>query len=153
MLQTDKFQQVAGDASPLRPGQPVGAGEEVEILEAGQVLVEAEEVRHPADQSAHRPRFGDGVVTEDRGRAPVGAQQRRQREHRRGLAGAVGPDQPEDRARGNVEVQAVDGVELAVALGQPAHDHCWLPHGRPDRLRLGGRHRPASVSPSIDVPE
>src|SRR5207248_9898779 len=58
------------------------------------------------------------VDPEDRGLALVGAQGRRQHPHGRGLAGAVGSEQSEHRARGDVEVDPVERHDVAEALAE-----------------------------------
>ena len=54
---------------------------------------------------------------------------------RRGLARTVRPEQPEDLARGDVEIDPVDGDQVAVALDQPAN-----PDDRPGGDRSLGVH-------------
>ena len=49
-----------------------------------------------------------------------GRSQRRQHAHQRGLAGAVGPENGEDHAARHVEIDAVDGAQVAEALDEAA---------------------------------
>ena len=56
------------------------------------------------------------VAAGHRRRAPVGQEQRRQDADAGRLAGAVGPEQAEDRPLGDLEVDALERVDLAKAL-------------------------------------
>ena len=72
---------------------------------------------------------------EDHRLAAVRAAQALEDLDRRGLARAVRPEQPEDLARGDVEIDPVDGDQVAVALDQPAN-----PDDRPGGDRSLGVH-------------
>src|SRR5262249_12638280 len=79
-----------------------------------------EEVGHVA----HDPADLLGVVVDrvaaDRGLAPGGVEQGGQDAHGGGLAGAVGADEAVDVALLQLEAEPVEGVQLAVHLGQLA---------------------------------
>ena len=66
---------------------------------------------------------GDGVVprvaVEQGGVARVGPQQAEQNPDGGGLPGAVGPEEAVDLARGDLEVEVVEGEHVAERLGQP----------------------------------
>jgi hypothetical protein len=72
-------------------------------------------------------------VAEDLELALVGDGLRGQELHRRRLARAVGPEQADAAAVGDVEVQAVDGGDVAEALDDAAQ-----PDGRRGGDRGGG---------------
>ncbi len=96
----------------------VDAGDEVEVLEHRQVLVEAEALRHVADLAADFVRLGDDVVAEALARAAVGLEEAAEHADGRRLAAAVGPEKAADLALGDLQVQALDHLEVAEALAQ-----------------------------------
>ena len=114
--EVDQLQEIADDPLPGGGREAVAAGEEVEVLPDPHVVVDPERVRHEAEDAtdlvgvpAHRPAGDLGLAgrrLEERGQDPEG----------RRLAGAVGPDQAEDLALLDVEVEAGDGERLVVAL-------------------------------------
>src|SRR5690606_29103863 len=57
----------------------------------------------------------------DRGPAAVGPGERRQDPHHGGLACSVWSEQATDRSRRHSEIDASEGLRLAVALAQPFH--------------------------------
>ena len=69
-----------------------------------------------ADALLQRVDVAHRVQAEHRDRAAVGSPQPLDALHRRGLAGAVGADQPEDLAVVDVERHLVDGDRRAVGL-------------------------------------
>ena len=103
---------LAGDAEEI--------GEERDVLVDGQVLVEAEPLRHVAHMRAHALRLGDGVHPLDRDRALVGRHHRGEEAHDGGLAGAVGTDEAEHLARRALEAELVDGDGGAEPFRQSA---------------------------------
>ena len=122
--QVDQLQQVADHLAPPGGRNAVAAGEEVEVLPDPHVVVDAERVGHVADGPAHRVRLAPDAVAADLRVARGGHEQRREHLERRGLARAVGPDEPEDLALLDLEVDARHGHRAPVALDQP---------DRPDR--------------------
>ena len=73
-----------------------------------------------AIDGAHLVRRRDEVVAHDARRARVGPRQRRQHAHQRRLAGAVRAEDGEDHAARHVEVDAVDGAQVAEPLDEAA---------------------------------
>ncbi len=101
-------------------GEPIGAGEEVEVLGDRQLAVERELLRHVADALARR---GARRAQVDAGDAQRAAGRRQQAaEHAEGgrLAGAVGAEQAEDLAGLDLEADVVDGGEGAELAHQIA---------------------------------
>ena len=93
--------------------KPVGAGEEIQILDDGELAIERELLRDVADLLPGR---GAGVVQVDAGdaqRAAACRQQTAEHAERRRLAGPVGPEQTEDLAAVDLEVDMIDGDERA----------------------------------------
>jgi hypothetical protein len=72
-----------------------------------------------ADAAAHLLGLPDDVVAGHRGRALRRGEQRGEHPQRRGLAGAVGAEEPDDLTLGHVEVDAVDGAHLGLLLALP----------------------------------
>ena len=105
----------------LRGGQPEQLRHEVDVVVDAELEVEvlAQALRHVRDPRAHgaaMPDVGD-VAVED-GHAPLlhllGAGDQR---HQRRLADAVGADDADHEAAGNIERDAVERDDLAVAVG------------------------------------
>ena len=106
--QVEAFEQLA--AAPLRgrPGLAVEAADHCQVLEPGQVLVDRRVLAGEPDLRPQRRRVADDVEAEDGRAAAVGPQQRREDPDKRRLAGAVGAEQPQDRAGRDVEVDSVE---------------------------------------------
>jgi hypothetical protein len=92
---------------------------QAQVLLAGEEVVHRRELAGHADRGAYRIRFLDWIVARDPHLATVGADQRRKDLNRRGLAGAVGAEQREDRPLWNVQVDAVEDNLVAIRLAQP----------------------------------
>src|SRR5439155_17184730 len=67
----------------------------------------------------------------------VGADDRGQDAYRGGLPGAVGAEQPEHGGGGYLEVDAVQGRDLAEPLGQALHQDRCISHGWNRAMILG----------------
>ncbi len=94
-------------------------GEDLQVLAAGQVAVEAGLVDDGPDPGqGHVTVSGDGVAEKGH-RAGVGVGQSQQHPDQRGLAGAVRAEVAEGAAAGDEELDVVDGDVLAESLGQP----------------------------------
>src|SRR5690606_11770483 len=117
--------QLADEPPALCGGKAVQVHHQPEVLPAGQQLVHGGELAGDADRGAHRLRVGGDVVTGDADRPGVEADQRGQDVDGGGLAGPVGTEQGEDRARGDVEVDAVEHGVVSEGLLQPGGcDRC-----------------------------
>ena len=116
--QVDQLEHLLADLLPRGPLDPVGRGEELEVLDHLHVVVDAEEVGHVADDAADLLRAGVDRVAADGRLAPGGIQERGQDPHRRRLARAVGADEAVDVPLVERQVEPVQGVQLAVHLGQ-----------------------------------
>lgn len=98
----------------------------LEVLPAGQVLVDRGELTGQADRAADRVGVPDHVDARDDRPAAVGAQQGRQAADRGGLSRAVRPEQAEHGAFGDIEVDAVQSPYVAEGLDQPfGIDGAW----------------------------
>ena len=98
-----------------------GGGAEKDLMDrirTGEIAVDRGVLPGDADPAPYPGRFPHQVVPGDPGRTAVRPQQRGQQPHRRGLPGAVGTEDPADRALGHGQVQSAHGPHLAEALLQ-----------------------------------
>ena len=139
----------ATHAARVGPDGPVGGVDEVEALEQldcaargrarrltrqlahhaqvlapGEVLVDRRVLAGEADRGAHGVGLAGDVESEHRRVARVGGEQRREDAHGGRLAGAVGAEQAEDRPGRDLEIDAVEGGDVAEALHDPVDDDC-----------------------------
>ncbi len=84
----------------------------------GQPVVQVEFAREVADPPMDRHRIDRGLDPEDFGPAAGRADEVEQDAHGRRLARAVGPEEAEDLALGDLEIEFGDAAMLAVRLGQ-----------------------------------
>ena len=106
----------------LLAAQPVQAGRVAQVLAPGQVVVEAHGVGQVADPTLDLERVMGRVEAQDPGRAVTRLGEAEQHEDGRRLACPVLAQQAEDLAPPQLQVEAVDGGQVAVVLGQPAGD-------------------------------
>ena len=90
-----------------------------QVLSAGEVLVDRGVLPGQADALAHRLRVVGDVEAQHLGPATVGTEDGREDAHRSGLAGTVGAEQAEDRARGDGQVDAAQGSTSPKRLVRP----------------------------------
>ena len=115
----------ARDAMQVGMEQQVGAHAELEVE---RLLLEDD-----ADVGERRDGVAAHVVAEHADAAGVGREQAREQLHERRLAGAVGPEQGDELARGDAERDAVEGPHGAVGL-----DHVHDAEQHFGRARGGG---------------
>ena len=96
----------------------VEPADHVEVLEAGQVLVDGRVLAREPDPLANLRRLADDVEARDVGGAFIGSQQGGQDSDSGRLAGAVRAQQAEDAPCLGAEVHAAEGFDLAVSLAQ-----------------------------------
>ena len=107
-------------------GAEIGAAEAVELAEDAEVLiggefgVERDVLRDETEREARGGVGGGERLAVERERAGVGRAEAADERHRGGLAGAVGAEQAEELAAGDVERHAVERGERAEALGDRA---------------------------------
>jgi hypothetical protein len=128
--QAESRQQVVRAAPGQSAGQPVHAAHEVELLEAGERVPDEGRLRGDADRPPAASDEDRSDALED-DLAPVRPEKTAQHLQRRGLAGAVRPEQSEDLAPADLEREIVNCGQIAVAFGQadrPEHDvgSAWL---------------------------
>ncbi len=127
----------------LGAGDAVQPGEHGQDLAAGQLDVEVVQLRDDAHRHPRRLGFLRQLEAEHRDR-PLGRDRLRgQHPHRRRLAGAVGPEQPEADAVRHRQVEMVDGGQLTEALDDGAQF---------DRRRGGGLDHPVEDRRAASLP-
>ena len=94
-------------------------GDEGEIFERRELVVDHRLVRDPRHHPLGRDRIGERIDAEDRNRAGIGPQQPDHHFQGRGLAGAVGAEQRIELARAHAQVEVLDHRPVE-ALGQAA---------------------------------
>ena len=109
----------------------IEAPEHHQVLAAGQVLVDGGVLAGQADLSPQRSRVAHDVEAGHVPAAPVGRQQRRQDADGGRLPGSVGAEDAQHGAGRHLEVDAAQGLHVAVGLAQPADFYCEI--GRPAR--------------------
>ena len=127
--------RAARRAQPTYPAiDPAAQVREVgDRVGAGQPVVEVELAGQVADPAVDRDRVHGGLDAEDLGAPGCRADEVEQDAHRRRLARAVRPEEAEDLALGDVEVELGDAPVDAVGLGQPfgaddrGHEGSFLP--------------------------
>ena len=157
----------AEPAEVVKSPEPSGAfgaghveevGVEVEVLAHREVMVEAEELRHIGDLALGRLGILSDIGAEHPGSAARRREHARQHAQRRRLPGAVGPYEPEEFARGDLDRQAVHGSDRPEGPGQAVcpdgPPSCGLPARGPGHL-VGRTHRaspPSSSRTSAGMP-
>ena len=104
----------------------VEAADHDEVLEAGEVVVDRRVLAGEADAGAQRARVADDVEAGHAGCAGVGGEEGGEDPDRRGLAGPVGAEDAEDGAGSGLEVDAVEGADVAERLDQATDRDCRL---------------------------
>ena len=133
VLELEALEQLsrAGARRPL--AQVVEAPDHLEVLEAGEVLVDRGVLAGEPDARAQRRRLLDDVEARDARAARVGLEQRGEDAHGGRLAGAVGAEQAEDGALARLQVDPVERDDVPVRLGEALSDDGWFGH-RPSNV-------------------
>lgn len=117
----EPLQQLVGAGPGLLAGQIEQPPDHVEVLPAGELLVDRGVLPGEADDAAQLAGLLHHVVARDDRVPGVGGDQGGQAAYEGGLAGAVGAEHTEDGALAHIEVHAVQSFGLAVVLDQPPH--------------------------------
>ena len=96
----------------------IGGCVEIQVLQNGQIVVQAEALRHVANLRADLPGLFRHGQPHNAGRTGSRFDQPQQHANGGGLAGAVWPEKPEYLAVSDLEIDLVHGGEIAKALGQ-----------------------------------
>ena len=121
--EVEALQQLAGTGAGVPPGLVEEAPDVLEVLEAGQPLIDRGVLPGEADAGASTPRVGDDVDPVDDGAALVGPEQRGQDAHGGGLARTVGSEHAEDGRPLHAEVDPAQCLRRPEALDQPLGQH------------------------------
>ncbi len=103
-----------------------------QVVERRHVVVEADGVGHVADEALDLKRLARRIVAQHADGAGRDVGQAEHHQDRRGLAGAVRPEQTENLAATDRERDVVHGRRRAVALGQPPRLDDDIVHRRPN---------------------
>ena len=112
------FQRVVDGGTRVASRHAGHAGGELEVLSDGEERVDGGLLEHEPEPTARRAPIAHDVVSEDARAAATGRQQCREQQHRRGLARAIGSEQPDECARRHDEVQRLEGADLAVVAAE-----------------------------------
>src|SRR5580704_15560560 len=149
----DHLQHLAHPRPERRLGHAVQVGVEAQVLLPGQVVVQGGVLEHQADVAAHGVPFLCDIVARHPGGTRGGIRQGAQDLDRGGLAGAVRAEKPERLPGSDLEIDAADGLDLAVLLGQRAdrdglrHTYASCPASSSSAARI--RYRALRVSARI----
>src|SRR6266545_2346353 len=105
------------------------AADHLDVLPAGEDLVDGGGLARQADAGAHAIGVGADVDARDAGAAGVGLEQGGEHADEGGLAGAVGAEQAVDAAGRDGEAEAVQRADLAEVLGEPLDLDDRIVHG------------------------
>ena len=97
--------------------QPGGAGHRPQMVPGAAAGMEARRLEQRSDDPGRLVEFGVAALL-DGGPASVRGDEAQQHAQRRGLAGAVGAEEPGHRGAGDLEAEVVDGLDGAEALRQ-----------------------------------
>ena len=143
--QLGELEQLVGALADVGARQAEVAPVDEQVLADLELHVEVVGLRHDAELGADLGAVLVRVQVQD-GQVAAGARRdRAHHPHRGRLAGAVGPEQPERLTGRDLEVDAVDGGDLFVGLGEGGRRDHRCSHGRPpyDAPRTGrNRHCP-----------
>ena len=148
--QADSLQRRRDPPRPLRRRKTHQFGGISQILDGGEVIVETDGVRQIADPALDLQRRARRITAEHADDAGGNLGQAEHHQDRRGLAGAVRPEQSKHLALDDIEVDGVDRVHVVVTLGKaPRRDHDLV--CRRDGLLLIAHRRPnLATAPSIN---
>ncbi len=118
VAEVDELEEVADHASSAGRRDAVAASEEVEVLPDLHVVVDPEHVRHEPDDAPHLIGVPGHRPARDLGLPGRRTKERGEHAQDRGLAGAVGPDQPEDLTGLDRQVDAGHRQRAVVPLDQ-----------------------------------
>ena len=119
LRQVEPLQQAGDHPVGLAGAQPLEIGHQPQVLLAGQQLVHRGELAGHSDGRAYGLGLGRHIMAGDAYRAAVGLHQRGQHVDRRRLPRPIGAEQGEDRACGNIQIDAIEHDLVPICLSQP----------------------------------
>src|SRR6267143_5378005 len=120
-VELDNFVDAALQARGL---EAVDAAVELQVFRDGQIVIEAEVLRHVADVLANGFRFGAHVEAFDEGRAAAERQKSGEHFDDGGFSAAIGAEETEDFAFSDAEADVVHGGEVAEAAHEKFGGDC-----------------------------
>src|SRR5581483_10717690 len=133
LLEVEYGEQLARAFLDVRATLAEQAGDEAQELGAGQLLVDEWPVRNESEDRLGGDGVGDDVDAGNAHRARGRAEDARDHAQRRGFAGAVRAEEPEELTARHDEVDVIDGGEGTVFLREGGEfDHLKR---RPGQLR------------------
>jgi len=128
--QADTIQQLDRACGSVLLRQPVQPALKLEVLAPGEEVVQRRLLQSGADPPAHLRPLRRHVEARD-GRASRGRREQRGEDvDRRGLARAIGAEEPVDLAGLDLELDAVDRPDAAFELAdEPVHSDAVVGHG------------------------
>ena len=133
LAKSELLEQLVGAPSGIAPGETEEAAVVVEVLPDGQRAVERVRLRDDADPALGRSGVGADVDPGDERAAACRDDGGRQHPDRGRFAGAVRPEQPEELAAADLDVEPVDRRDGAIV----ACEHLAQPFGADRRLARG----------------
>ena len=115
-FQVAEFEDFVDARAEFAAGDFFQAAAEIEVLADAHVFRQWVIFRHVADEAFDGVGLGGDGVAADADRARVGRQVAGEDAHRGGLAGAVGPEEPDDLAAGDGEAQIGDRSHTRVSF-------------------------------------
>jgi hypothetical protein len=112
----ESLEEFGRPAARPRSTHPAQFPDQHQVLPAGERPVEGGVLGSHANQTPHLVGFGEDVAAGHRGPPSVRRGQGGQDSHRRGLAGPIGPEQPQDRPGGNRKVNSGQGLRFVCYL-------------------------------------
>ncbi len=122
------------------------APDQPQVLAAGEVGVHRGGLTGQPDAKPHAFGVAHDVEPEHLSGAPVGLEDRREDADGRRLAGAVGPEEPEDGRGGHLEVDPREGLQVAEPFLQPTHRDRGIVRVRHRHLHVRGPDQDATDS-------
>ena len=115
-VQAEPLEQLGGAALGVGLREAVEPADHLEVLAAGQQLIEGGVLAGQADAAADLVRVLEDIEPGDLGAAGIGFGEGREDADERGFAGAVGAEHAEDLAFGHGDADAAEGVGCAEGL-------------------------------------
>jgi hypothetical protein len=113
----EPLEELVGRLAALPRSHPEQSAVEVQVLPGGQLSVQGVLLGDDADELLDERRVAHDVDPTDERAAGRGNDPGRQHAHGGGLARTVRPEQPEDLAGCDAQVQLVDGAEVGTGIG------------------------------------
>ena len=121
--EVELLQQLSDPSLTGRPAEVAKVGHQLQVLRAGEQVVDGRELTGDPDDGPYPVGVGDNVVTGDAHGAGIGRDQGGENADHRGLAGPVGAEKRQDHALLNGQAHIVEHQMVAERLAHgPGHD-------------------------------